>query len=311
MKKVIFVVEYEVKQPLLLRTEGIYDVATRLVDGKEVPSIISRKMVRPLRDTLRTYARQTGDPWISEICNFPTERMCCYCIDCLIFGGTNADADAVHEVKIGEDMKKVKFNVRTLQLRSLIHPSDALAVVGGEEAIESETHIAAKEGRWAEIGEAFYSPFQIAQGTRFIGTFMLDVGASRVNNQQDLINLFATIFMHTRRYGARTAQEGLVEPRILSVVELPYEAITSYDLYSVVKEEKKESIHGKAKEGEKSWEDKIKGFLEDRKREITEIEFCSWKVLKETELLEVISEKNLLGELREALEDEGVSMNIS
>lgn len=300
MKKVIFVVEYEAKQPLLLRTEGIYDVATRLVNGKDVPSIISRKMVRPLRDTLRTYARQTGDPWINQLCNFPTERMCCYCIDCLIFGGTNADAGTVHKVTIGANTKNVKFNIRTLQLRSLVHPSDALAVVEGEEAIESETHTGIKEGRWADIGQAFYSPFQIAQGTRFIATFMLDVGASKVNNYQDLINIFATIFMHTRRYGARTAQEGLVEPRILSIVKLPYEAVTSYDLYEVVKNRKGTT-----------WDEAIKNFLEGRKKEIPELEFCTWKMLTETELLQVISEKKLLGELRKALEAEGVTMNIS
>jgi hypothetical protein len=301
MKKVIFVVEYEAKQPLLLRTEGIYDVATRLVDGETVPSIISRKMIRPLRDTLRTHARQTGDPWINTICNFPTERMCCYCIDCLIFGGTNADADTEHLVNIEGNAKKVRFNVRTLQLRSLVHPSDALAVTSSEKAIESETHTGVKEGRWADIGQAFYSPFQIAQGTRFIGTFMLDVGASRVNNPQGLINLFATIFMHTRRYGARTAQEGLVAPKILSVVKLPYEAITSYDLYGVVKDEKG------------VWDNAIKDFLERLKMEgkIPELEFCDWKVLTETELLEVISEDRLLGELRKALEAEGVSITTS
>ncbi|MEW6685060.1 MAG: type I-D CRISPR-associated protein Cas7/Csc2 [Candidatus Edwardsbacteria bacterium] len=291
MKKVIFIVEYEAKQPLFLRTEGVYDVATRRVGDKEVPSIISRKMIRPLRDTLRTYARQTDDPWIKG-CEFPTETMCCYCIDCLMFGGTNASAGTQKELTKG---KKVKFNVGTLQLRSLVHPSDALAVSSGEEAIESETHTGVKEGRHAEIGRALFSPFQVSQGTRFIGTFMLDIVSSGVKKPGDLVNLFATIFMHTKRYGARTAQEGLVEPKILAVVDVPYEVVTSYDLYKTV-------INYKIED----WKPEVDEYLQELKKIVPELSDIDYKILTETNLLALLKEDRLLGELRKALEKEGV-----
>ncbi len=101
MNKLIFIVKISATQPLMLRTEGIHDVSTRLVGDEEVPAIISRKMTRPLRDTLRSYGRETGDPWINQVCRnkFPTETMCCWCIDCLLFGGTNAKANVEKEIQ--------------------------------------------------------------------------------------------------------------------------------------------------------------------------------------------------------------------
>lgn len=278
MSKVIFVVEYEARQPLLLRTEGIYDVSTRFVEKKDAPSIIARKMVRPLRDTLRDEIRKTGDKWIKG-CKFPTEEMCGYCLDCLIFGGVRTTRPRV-------------------QLRSIVHPSDALAVIeNGKSETEAETHVAVKEGRWADIGEAFYSPFQVPQGTRFIGTFMIDFDKTRVD-RQSLINLFATIFLRTRRYGGRTAQEGLVDPNVLAVIEAPYECITSYDLYNAVVNTK----------GEENWGVVVKNFVEKTlKKDVPDAKMLTFNVIKDGATLKKTINK-LAEAFREELKEEGIKI---
>lgn len=302
MNKLIFVVEIKAIQPLMLRTEGIYDVATRLVDSKEVPSIITRKLTRPLRDTLRSYARDTGDPWINQVClyKFPTETMCCWCIDCLLFGGTNAKANTIKELNINGQKQKFKFNTRMVQLRHLVSPVDALAVTGDEHVpVESETHIGVKEGRVAEIGQALYAPSQIPPGTRFIGTIMVDLDAATVT-EATLIQVLATIFLHTRKYGARTAEVGLVEPKILAVVKAPYEFLTSYDLYTVVKP---------AKDAE--WKPKIKQHLKEHKNSIPELDIFPEDTYKPLIKEKLVSGDNsalaqLTRELRRSLEQEGV-----
>lgn len=287
--KIIFVVSYTTLQPMMLRTEGIYDTCTRLAGSTEVPSIITRKMIRPLRDTLRNVARNSNDGWI-KTCNFPTEEMCCYCIDCLIFGGTNAKAGNEREV----NGKKVRFRSRTVQLRSLVHPSDALLVVEDSKGtIESETHVGVKEGRWADIGRALYSPFQIPAGMRFIGAFMLDFDKTKVN-QQNLIDVFATIFTRTRRYGGRTAQEGLVEPRILVVIDAPYECLSSYDLYGKLK-------------GQKDWVNSIHEYIEKSlMKEIEGIKVKVPRILQEKDLLTTIDA--LTTEFRQELRAEGIEI---
>lgn len=283
MSKIIFIVEYEAVQPLLLRTEGIYDVATRKVNGKDVPSIIARKMVRPLRNTLRDEARKTSDEWIKR-CNFPSEQMCCYCIDCLIFGGTNAKASSMG------------FNTRTIQLRTLVHPTDALAVVADEKAcIEGETHTGVKEGRVAEIGQSLYSPFQVSQGTRFIGTFMLDLDKTKADKQK-IVNLFGTIFQRTNRYGARTAQEGLVKPKLLAIIDAPYECVTSYDLYG---ELKNSSV----------WDTTINEYISKLKERIPEVEILKFSEISETDLTKaggVI--EGLTSAIRDDLKSEDISL---
>ncbi len=288
--KTIFIVAYKALQPLMLRTEGIYDTSTRLAGETEVPSIITRKMIRPLRDTLRSVARTMPDGWIST-CSFPTEEMCCYCIDCLIFGGTNAKAGKEKEV----NGKKLKFKTRMIQLRSLVYPSDALLVSGDQKGtIESETHVGVKEGRWANIGQALYSPFQIPAGSKFIGTFMLDFDKTKVN-QEKLVNVFATIFVRTRRYGGRTAQEGLVEPQILAVIDAPYECISSYDLYPVVKKENKD------------WSKAVQAFLEQSiMKDINGTTIIKPKILQEAELLAEIDA--LTTGFREELKREGIEV---
>jgi len=288
--KTIFAVSYTSLQPLMLRTEGIYDTCTRLAGTTEVPSIITRKMIRPLRDTLRNVARKTDDGWI-KTCNFPTEEMCCYCIDCLVFGGTNAKAGNYREV----NNKEVRFKSRTVQLRSLVHPSDALLVTEDQKGtVESETHVGVKEGRWADIGRALYSPFQIPPGIRFIGTFMLDFDKTKVN-QQNLIDLFATIFIRTRRYGGRTAQEGLVEPQILAVIDAPYECLSSYDLYEVVKNVKKDE----------TWIVAVNRYIETSlMKDVEGIRKLVPSILQEEKLLGVINE--LTAEFRNELRAEGI-----
>jgi CRISPR type I-D-associated protein Csc2 len=287
--KTIFVVSYTTLQPILLRTEGIYDTCTRLAGTTEVPSIITRKMIRPLRDTLRNIARQTNDGWI-KTCNFPTEEMCCYCIDCLIFGGTNAKASNEREV----NGKKVKFRSRTVQLRSLVHPSDALLVAKDSRGtIESETHVGVKEGRWADIGRALYSPFQIPAGMKFIGTYMLDFDKTKVN-QQNLVDVFATIFIRTRRYGGRTAQEGLVEPQILAVIDAPYECVSSYDLYEKVK-------------GQENWMKSIHEYIENSlTKNVEGIRTIVPRILQEKDLLTTINA--LTAEFRKELRGEGIEI---
>lgn len=279
MNKAIFILEYMAEQPLLLRTEGIYDVSTRLIEGKEVPSIISRKMIRPLRDTLRNEVRKTGDKSI-DYCKFPTEEMCCWCLDCLIFGGTRTALPRV-------------------QLRSLVHPSDALAVVVDEKsAVEAETHVAVKEGRIAEIGEAFYSPFQVPQGTRFIGTLMIDFDKTKVD-QQKLINLLVTMFLRTRRYGGRTAQEGLVKPKVLAIIEAPYECVTSYDLYKIVKP-KKEG-------GNENWKEIVEEYIKKNlKKSVPDASLLEFQIIMSEEMLKkTINE--LTEEFRRELEGEGIN----
>jgi CRISPR type I-D-associated protein Csc2 len=288
--KTIFIVAYKALQPLMLRTEGIYDTSTRLAGETEVPSIITRKMIRPLRDTLRSVARTMSDGWINT-CSFPTEEMCCYCIDCLIFGGTNAKAG--NPKKVNE--KKFKFKTRMVQLRSLVHPSDALLVSEDQKgAIESETHVGVKEGRWANIGQALYSPFQIPAGSKFIGTFMLDFDKTKVD-QDNLVNVFATIFVRTRRYGGRTAQEGLVEPQILAVIEAPYECISSYDLYPIVKKEKE------------NWSTAVQTYLEQLiLTQVNGAKIIKPQILQETELLVAI--EALTTGFREELKQEGIEV---
>ncbi|WAM22491.1 MAG: type I-D CRISPR-associated protein Cas7/Csc2 (plasmid) [Candidatus Methanoperedens sp.] len=283
MSKIIFIVEYEAVQPLLLRTEGIYDVATRKVNGKDVPSIIARKMVRPLRNTLRDEARKTSDEWIKK-CNFPSEQMCCYCIDCLIFGGTNAKASSMG------------FNTRTIQLRTLAHPTDALAVVADEKAcIESETHTGVKEGRVAEIGQSLYSPFQVSQGTRFIGTFMLDLDKTKADKEK-IVNLFGTIFQRTNRYGARTAQEGLVKPKIIAIIDTPYECVTSYDLYGELK-------------NSSNWSTAINAYITTLQKKIPEIQILQFSEVSETDLTKVDGViEELTKAIRNDLESEGISL---
>jgi CRISPR/Cas system CSM-associated protein Csm3 (group 7 of RAMP superfamily) len=230
------------------------------------------------------------DGWIST-CSFPTEEMCCYCIDCLIFGGTNAKAGKEKEV----NGKKLKFKTRMIQLRSLVYPSDALLVSGDQKGtIESETHVGVKEGRWANIGQALYSPFQIPAGSKFIGTFMLDFDKTKVN-QEKLVNVFATIFVRTRRYGGRTAQEGLVEPQILAVIDAPYECISSYDLYPVVKKENKD------------WSKAVQAFLEQSiMKDINGTTIIKPKILQEAELLAEIDA--LTTGFREELKREGIEV---
>lgn len=288
--KTIFVVSYKALQPLMLRTEGIYDTSTRLAGETEVPSIITRKMIRPLRDTLRSVARTMSDGWIST-CSFPTEEMCCYCIDCLIFGGTNAKAGQPKEV----NGKKLKFKSRMIQLRSLVYPSDALLVSEDQKGtIESETHVGVKEGRWANIGQALYSPFQIPAGSKFIGTFMLDFDKTKVN-QDKLVNVFATVFIRTRRYGGRTAQEGLVEPQILAAIDAPYECTSSYDLYPVVKKEKE------------NWSKAVQTYIEQIiMKEVNGTKIIKPQILQETELLDAIDA--LTTEFRKELQQEGIEV---
>jgi hypothetical protein len=215
--------------------------------------------------------------------------MCCYCIDCLIFGGTNAKAGQPKLV----NGKKLRFKTRMIQLRSLVYPSDALLVSEDQKGtIESETHVGVKEGRWANIGQALYSPFQIPAGSKFIGTFMLDFDKTRVN-QQKLVNVFATIFARTRRYGGRTAQEGLVEPQILAVIDVPYECVSSYDLYPVVKKEKE------------NWSKTVQSFLEQSiMKEINGAKIMKPQILQETELRAEIGA--LTTEFREELKREGI-----
>jgi hypothetical protein len=290
--KTIFVVSYTALQPMMLRTEGIYDTCTRLAGNTEVPSIITRKMIRPLRDTLRNMARKTNDGWI-KTCNFPTEEMCCYCIDCLVFGGVNAKAGNEREV----DGKKVKFKSRTVQLRSLVYPSDALLVATDSKGtIESETHVGVKEGRWADIGRALYSPFQIPAGMKFIGTYMLDFDKTKVD-QLKLINLFATIFIRTRRYGGRTAQEGLVEPQILAVIDCPYECLSSYDLYEIVKNVKKDV----------TWMVAVNKYIkESLMKNVDGINSLVPQILQEKDLLSVIDD--LVIAFRKELRTEGIDI---
>lgn len=290
--KTIFVVSYATLQPMMLRTEGIYDTCTRLAGTAEVPSIITRKMIRPLRDTLRNIARKTDDGWI-KTCNFPTEEMCCYCIDCLIFGGTNAKAGNERVV----NGKKVKFKSRTVQLRSLVYPSDALLVAKDHKGtIESETHVGVKEGRWADIGRALYSPFQIPAGMKFIGTFMLDFDKTKVN-QQNLVNVFATIFIRTRRYGGRTAQEGLTEPQILAVIDAPYECMSSYDLYEVVKNVKEDE----------TWIVAVNNHIENSlMKNVEGIKKLVPTILQEKQILDAITD--LTTEFRKELRAEGIEI---
>jgi Csc2 Crispr len=287
--KTIFVVSYKALQPLMLRTEGIYDTSTRLAGETEVPSIITRKMIRPLRDTMRNIARTMPDGWINT-CSFPTEEMCCYCIDCLIFGGTNAKAGQPKEV----NGKKLKFKTRMIQLRSLVYPSDALLASKDQKGtIESETHVGVKEGRWANIGQALYSPFQIPAGSKFIGTFMLDFDKTKVN-QGNLVNVFATVFIRTRRYGGRTAQEGLVEPQILATIDAPYECITSYDLYSIVREKE-------------NWSDEIKNhIMTSVMKEVNGVKIINPEILQETALRAAI--EALTTEFRKELQQEGIEV---
>ncbi len=286
--KTIFIVSYKALQPLMLRTEGIYDTSTRLAGETEVPSIITRKMIRPLRDTMRSIARTMPDGWINT-CSFPTEEMCCYCIDCLIFGGTNAKAGQVKKVN-GQNLK---FKTRMIQLRSLVYPSDALLVSKDQKGtIESETHVGVKDGRWANIGQALYSPFQVPAGSKFIGTFMLDFDKTKVN-QDNLVNTFATVFIRTRRYGGRTAQEGLVEPQILAVIDAPYECITSYDLYSVVKEKE-------------DWSKAINEHITKLMEEVKGVKPLTPQILQETALRSSI--EALTAQFRTELKQEGIEV---
>lgn len=296
--KTIFVVSYKSLQPMMLRTEGIYDTCTRLVGNKEVPSIITRKMIRPLRDTLRNVARKTADGWI-KTCSFPTEEMCCYCIDCLIFGGTNAKANTTREI----NGKKVKFKSRTVQLRSLVYPCDALLVSKDQKGtIESETHVGVKEGRWAKIGQALYSPFQIPAGSRFIGTFMLDFDKTKVD-QQTLVNVFATIFVRTRRYGGRTAQEGLVEPQVLAVIDAPYECVSSYDLYETVKPPETQE----EQEKQKDWAEAVQNYIKTSLvKNVIGVKTIVPNILQEEELLKAVD--TLTTKFREELRQEGIEI---
>jgi len=272
MSKIIFIVEYLAQQPLLLRTEGIYDISTRAVGGKEVPSIISRKMIRPLRDTLRDEIRKTEDEWIKK-CKFPTEEMCGYCLDCLIFGGTRTTEPRI-------------------QIRSLVHPTDALAITGEEDSqIETETHVAVKEGRWADIGRALYSPFQVPQGTRFIGTLMVDFDKTKGKvDKEKLIKLLGTIFLRTRRYGGRTAQEGLVDPKVLAVIEVPYECVTSYELYEAIRRGKN-----------------IDGYIKKLQKDIPDVEKKEFQVIKDDESLKKTI-NSLAKSFRDGLREEGFSL---
>lgn len=194
-------------------------------------------------------------------------------------------------------------STRTVQLRSLVYPSDALLVSGDQKGnIESETHVGVREGRWAKIGQALYSPFQIPAGSKFIGTFMLDFDKTKVS-QDKLVNVFATLFIRTRRYGGRTAQEGLIEPQILAVIDVPYECVSSYDLYEVVKPVLNSST--KLFE-EKNWPEAVQNYINQSLKEVKGTTILNPQILQETELLAAI--EGLTTEFRVELSREGIDV---
>ena len=135
--------------------------------------------------------------------------------------------------------------------------------------------------------------FSIPAGSKFIGTFMLDFDKTKVN-QGNFVNVFATVFIRTRRYGGRTAQEGLVEPQILAAIDAPYECITSYDLYSIVREKE-------------NWSDEIKNHITTSvMKEVDGVKIINPEILQETALRVAI--EALTTEFRKELQQEGIEV---